>query len=520
MRKRELMSAALICLLTWFVRAPDASAQPAQVSDALADLKRAVDDLREQTVQIPTLSEAVQALAERVAALQREVDKSARAQASMTDVHDQLDTLRDSVAELRRELANVRTDVANTRQLAVAEPSAWSSGGAGSAGGGVTYDDRFKWATGDGRFGIALAGFMHAAYELHLDAAEDGDAQVSGSSLLMRRTRLMFDGHVGSPRMTYFVALSPIRDVALFDAHLDYAWRPWLRVRVGQYKTLFTRHYIASSMFRAFLDEPLAVDALQYKRDIQAGLYGEVLGGRVSYYAGVGNGAGRTTRNDNIEVNAIVRADVVVLGERLIYGEGDVARTKKPTLMFGVGAIHDLVAMPDQVGALSVNNDVDGNGDIDNVRVISASFDAAFRYRGLALTVEAILRNETYGTILQHSDNVALSAALGQRDNHFYGNFYGQLSYVLPVAIRSHRLLVGGRVGSARIPFLGVGGRASALPRGERALEVDGLIQLYSPRGYRLLGLQYGMRDFSPIVDVPETGGRTHRVILETQLKF
>lgn len=491
--------------VTGVTGAGDAYAQPRTVSEELTELGQAVDELRQQTVQIPTLAAAVQEISERVSMLEQRLAELERARASIPDAVAQLDTLRGQVEVLERELAGLRTQLADVEQ----SPARASSGGEGN----VVYKDKFSFSTADQRFAIAISGYLHARYEL---TSQDGGLDTS--TLRIRRARAGLTGHLGSPRVKYQMVISAIRDIPLLDYYLDYQVKDWLTVRVGQYKTQFTREFLTSSTRRAFLESPLAVDLLRYDRDVQVGVHGELLDRRIGYYLGVGNGAGLNDDNDNLDMSISARADVVVLGERFKYAHGDIARTAVPTLMLGVGAIHDLTPMPAEVGDIAINTDVDGDDDIDNVRALSASVDAAFRYRGVEATVEAVFRKESYGTILEHVDNAELVAALGGSD-HSYIDVYGQLTYVIPVELRAHQLLVGARVGRSEVPYLGLGGRSSKLPKGEHVLEADALVQLYQSGGSRFLGLMYSMHDYSPL-DTGAEGVTVHRVILETQLKF
>ena len=507
MRKRSVTRVLLVCIALT-IPSTDAHAQRTS-TDRIADLEQAVDALQAQAVQVPTLAAAVQEFGEQLAQLQRAVDELKRAQASIPDAQERLDRLRDRLETLNRELQNLRTEVADGRHIAVGPPSAHGGGG------GVSYDDGFNWRTGDGRFAVALSGFLHGRYQLDVD---DGD--IDSSSLSVRRARLAVLGHVGSPRMTYHLQLDALSEQPLLDYQLEYAWRPYLQFRAGQYKVPFTRGFIVASSQRAFLELPEAIELLQYDRDAQFGIHGTLAGERVAYYVGVGNGAGSNVENDNLELMGVMRLEATVLGQRFGPTYADVGRTEEPALMLGLGLVQDLTAMPDSVSGIVLNTDVDGDGVRDNVNTVSASFDAIFRFRGLEAAFEMVFRREDFGTILSHSDNGALVAALGDRDSHTYVNFYSQLTYLLPKDLWSHGVVAGVRAGRSRVSFLALGDRISELPAGEHLTEVDVLLQVYRPTGYRLLGLMYSVHDYTTLEGIEGTGRRAHRVILETQLKF
>jgi hypothetical protein len=157
---------------------------------------------------------------------------------------------------------------------------------------------------------------------------------------------------------------------------------------------------------------------------------------------------------------------------------------------------------------------VDADGTPDNVRVISSSADLAARWRGFELAVEAYWRHERWGTILDHSDNAALRAAI-QSDADGVRNYlggYGALTY----APAAGGLLVGARVAETRLALLGVGGRAlERRPLTDRLLEVDLTVQLIQA-GTRTLGLDYTFFDYGA-AGVDPAGDRSHRLILEYQ---
>lgn len=510
MRTPVMTSLGLVCFSCIALISTAHAQRGATTEETLAELGQSIDELRAQTVQIPTLASTVQELGARVAELERAFDELRRAQATIPDAITRLDRLRDRIDSLTRDVNGVRTQLADMAH----------SGDRPPGGEGIADGNRFALMTDDGRFKLALWGFMQARFQLDIDDIGGDDSEVRESTFRMRRARIGFSGHLGTPRMVYEFALSGIAETPLFDYYMDYAFRPYARVRVGQYKTLFTRSFITSSHRRAFTEMSLAVDTLRYARDVQLGVHGDIAGQRFAYYLGLGNGAGANRTNDNLDANVIVRADAVVLGERFGYGYGDVARTENPALMIGGGLVYDLTPMPSRVADIDIRNDVDADGTIDNVRVISASLDASFRMRGVEAVIEAIMRSESYGTILDHGDNAALVTLLGGTGEHSYVNVVGQISYVLPVAIRSHRILIGARLGRAKVPVLGLGGRADQVPVGRRVLELDGLVQLYDPRGRRLFGIDYSMHDYSAIDSVDGTGGRVHRLVMETQLAF
>ena len=498
---RQRIATIATCSWLWLVAiVPTALAQRA-AQGTRADiqaLEKDIDELRAKAVQVPTIATAVEELSARLVALERQLAEREREQNAIPDAITRLDGVEEQVAKLAIDVEAITARLADIEQP-------WSPEASGGAA-GVSYRDGFRWTTADGKHAVTLGGYMQIRYQLRVS---DGD--IEEATLRLRRARLGISGHVGSERVGYKLLLSALDDRAALDAYVQYAVRGGLFLRVGQYKTRFTRGFITSSTRLAFVERSRVIEGYRYGRDIQVGLRGTLAGQRFGYHAGLGNGSGPNARNDNLDVDANVRLDAVVMGPRFEYGQGDMRRTGRPSLMLGAGVVYDVVAMPDQIAGVDgpINTDVDSDGDRDNVRVLSASVDAVFRYRGWQAAIEGVLRNESFGTILEHPDNGPLLAAIGERDRRIYMGAVGQLTVLLPWQVR-----VGARAGYSRQPFLGVGGASSEIPSGDHVLEADGMVQLYDRRGVRWLGLQYSFQHRD------DDGGDHHQMVLEAQLKL
>jgi hypothetical protein len=484
----------------------------ARLAADVVALRADVDELKKSAAQGATVAASLQEIDQRLSVLAQDVAKLGQARDASPDVAAELDGLDDRVTRLQEDVAGLRAAVAAGERPA--------AGG----GGGIAYDRGFALVTPDGRFSLKLGGYGQFRSQL---AVATGFDEVNDSTLRLRRARLGMSGHLGSKDLAYKVVFETIASTPALDYHLDYTFFSALILRAGQYKTQFTRSFITSSNKLAFPERVRVVENLRYDRDIQVGLLGRLAGARLAYYVGLGNGAGKNKVNDNIDYAATLRVEAGVLGAVFTPSEGDVEGSTEPRLVVGAALIHDLVAMPktitgvnDAAGeAIALNTDVDGNGKTDNVRVISGGIDAVFRYRGVELVAEWILRHERWGSILDL--NPELAAALdvigGGGPNRSYQGFYGQATYmVLP-----RQLMVGARVGHARQTLLGVGGDGSAVPKDSRLFEIDGLAQLYGERfGGRALGLQVSYFDTNAKDGTDAAGDKEIRLILETQVVF
>ncbi len=485
----------------------------AKLSEKIAAVEARLAELQQATVQVPTALEAIQELSQQVAALTQALDKVQAEHRSVPDAVARLDDLTSRLGAAERELALLRTTVAGLGQAST-----------GGSGGAVSYRDGFHWATGDGAYSLALTGVLAARYQAVMQGKL---TSLDQSTFSVPRARLGAAGTLGSPKLAYQLRMDVAGTPAALDVYGDYAFRPELALRFGQYKTPFTRIAQTEGEDLAFPERPEMMTRLAYDRDLGVGLHGLLLSDRLDYFVGLQNGGGANRPNDNIDFLVVARVEGRVLGEQFARGYGDTGRTEQPTLSVGAGVTHDLVAVPDRVirpGGTDIvlSTDVDGDGDRDNVRVLGASADAVFRLRGLEVAVEGILRYEQWGTILD--GNPDLQAALAyQRKNRSYISFYGQATYLLP-----HQILVGARLAHGRLPLLGIGGRESSLPHpacfgrcdGVRLLEADGLVQLYNHRGQRMVGLQYSLLDYNAKDGGDLDADKEQRITAEAQVRF
>lgn len=503
--RRFVSSVAAVAAVVYAVPAVAQPATQAGLRARVEALEKEVTELRAAAAQTSTLSQAITELSARVAGMQQELELLRRERASMPEAVATIDELRAAVRALERELEGLRTQVADLQQPAA------QSGGVGD----VRHDGAFSWQTADGRYGLELGGYLQARFVA--DLSEDID-DVREASFRVRRGRVGASGHVWSEDLRFkLLAELATSDAPLRDYYLDYELADWLILRGGQTKIPFSRGYLTSSRRMAFPERDVATEALRYDRDVGAWAHGALWDDRARYYAGVSNGAGRNARNDNIDFAVAARGELAILGEYIDHSHGDLEGSGDLRLTVGVGGIHDLVRLPERVAGIELGQrDVDANGVFDNVRVWSASADAVARWRRFELAAELLWRQERWGTILAHSDNAAVADAVrpGSDGVKNYLGGYGQLTYVL----FPREIVAGVRVGRARLPLLGVGGRRlGAPPPAGRAWEVSGTAQLYR-RGYRFLGFDYTFTNYDAVFGADPTLDKEHRFTVESQL--
>jgi outer membrane murein-binding lipoprotein Lpp len=479
-------------------RAPDVKAQ-------LEAIKVELAELRTMAVQAPTVAQSVQELTARVTALETELAELKRAQAAGPEVVASLDGLAGKVDELEREVEALRTQLSGMES-----PSAASGGGA------VVWKGGFGWESADGDYTLKLGGYVQPRLEVELPETFDS---ITTSTFRLRRARLVAQGHLGGEALSYKLqAELGKEEPPALDYYLDYQFAPELAVRAGQQKVPFTRAWQVSDSGYDYFERAAAIDTLRYDRDAGVWLHGRVAD-RLEYQVGASNGAGPNRKNDNIDVAAVARLDVLVMGEWFEWLTGDLEHSEVPSLIVGAGGVHDLVRVPEMVAGVMVENpDVDADGTGDNVRVWSSSLDAIFRYRGFEALVEALWRHERWGTILDHSDNQAL-ADLVRPDRDGHRNYLAGFLEATYAAI-PHHLLLGGRVGHSRVPLLGLGGlEVKGPPPGDRLLEVTALARYFHSKNLSF-GLQYSLFDYRATTGPNPVDDKRHLFIAQSQLNF
>lgn len=476
--------------------------------------------------QRPDLTARVEALEKQLAALSQAAAASGTASAAVQELSTKVSALEQAALALGRQNQSHPALVARADELErrVAAAEATANGLAtrlgdieqpAAASGSTDRDGGFRLATGDGRTWLRIGGYLQP--RLRVDLSDQFDS-VDAASFALRRARLTFDGAIEREQVTYRVMLDGADpETALLDGHLDVAFRPELALRLGRAKVPYTRQWLTEPTRLVFVERPAALDDLRYDRDEGAWLHGTAVDGRIGYVVGVSNGGGAGTRNDNIDFVAAARVDAALIGERF-EGYGDLARGDDLRVMIGLGAVHDLVRLPAEVGGVAVGErDVDQDGVGDNVRVVSGSVDVVARVRGFELAIESYFRQERWGTILEHSSNADLLEAIGPSSVSRSGrrNMLGGAAEVSYLVLPSW--LVAARVAHSRLSLLGVGGQViEARPPGDRLFELELASQLLED-GHRSLGVEYGFFNFNKKEGREPADDKQHRFIVEYQ---
>ncbi|MCC6750071.1 MAG: hypothetical protein IT371_20565 [Deltaproteobacteria bacterium] len=157
----------------------------------------------------------------------------------------------------------------------------------------VGYDRGFFLRDGDERFLLRVNARVQARGEvLKSDLSAGGRPSLAFS---IHRARLKLSGHFFTPRLTFEFQPDFGRGfVTLRDFFAEWAFAPWLRLRVGQFKRPFSRQQVTSSGDLQLVDRALTDKAFLCERDIGFMLHNSYHkeARRFEWAVGVFNGAG------------------------------------------------------------------------------------------------------------------------------------------------------------------------------------------------------------------------------------
>ncbi len=160
---------------------------------------------------------------------------------------------------------------------------------------------------------LRISGFAQALYRYHeLDSQND--------SFSMHRVKLKFDGHV-IPELAYRIQIDAAASSNILrDAYIKYTKCPSANVIVGQTFIPFSEEQLHPTPDLEFIDRSRVTSNLSYDRDIGVQMRGELFHETLSYGAGVFNGAGRNTSDNNDDKDIIARAVISPFNDMLLEG--------------------------------------------------------------------------------------------------------------------------------------------------------------------------------------------------------
>lgn len=163
----------------------------------------------------------------------------------------------------------------------------------------ITINDKgFSIASNDGANQLKLRGLVQADARVFSD---QDPALNNNNTFLVRRARIIFEGTLAKNYSFLLVpdfALNSTTTLQLVDAYVNAAITPSLNLRVGRFREPVGLEQLQSDS-TAFFVERSIVSQLLPNRDIGIQVWGEVLGGRLSYAVGAFNGIADGANNNN-----------------------------------------------------------------------------------------------------------------------------------------------------------------------------------------------------------------------------
>ena len=242
--------------------------------------------------------------------------------------------------------------------------------------------------TGDGRFLIEIQPRLQFRYTAgSLGDTVLADRVVDGPTLGIRRARLKIGGHAFTPDLTYFFEYE-LKANALLDFRAQVRIRPWLSLKVGQWKLHFNRERVISSGRQQMMDRSILTPIFTVDRQQGASLYGRAQGrgaADFSYWATVATGTGRSgPDNDDRHPMFLGRLQWNALGDAIDFSGSDLAPSTSPAFLIAASAVTNrspYTRFSQDGGGALPGYDV---GEAGQFRVSQWMVETAFKYRGLS----------------------------------------------------------------------------------------------------------------------------------------
>jgi phosphate-selective porin OprO and OprP len=156
--------------------------------------------------------------------------------------------------------------------------------------------DGFSFGNADGSYAVQLRGVLQVDSRTFFH-----DSGIVGNDgLLLRRARPILQGTVARDFDFLFVPDFGGSTVQIFDAYLNYRFRPELQLQAGKFKSPIGLEQLQADQDLNF-NERAFPTSLVPNRDIGFELHGDLCRGAVSYAAGIFNGVGDARNSSNFD---------------------------------------------------------------------------------------------------------------------------------------------------------------------------------------------------------------------------
>lgn len=246
----------------------------------------------------------------------------------------------------------------------------------------------------DSSFYIKFGFRIQPHYAMRFTEAYQGDQSITEQRLVVRRSRLKFDGWVMNPKLVYKFEYDLVGGY-IRDAAIKWNFAGKFNLWFGQAKLPGNRQRVVSSQKLNLVERSMANLLFNIDRDVGFQLHHKFdVGGTQFKWAlalSQGDGILSSRRGEGFEYTA--RLEWLPFGKfkkKGDYFEADLAREPKPKL--AIGATYDLNQR--------ANFDRGSFGtELGQARDLEAVFvDAIFKYRGFSLLTEYLQKRSTNGS--------------------------------------------------------------------------------------------------------------------------
>ena len=230
------------------------------------------------------------------------------------------------------------------------------------------------------------------------------------TQIQVRRARVLFQGNVYGPELTYYIQLAfsnrdsePDIRLPLRDAYFTYAPHASANLRFGQMKVPYGRQRVVSSSALGMVDRSVVTSELNLDRDVGAQVFSKDafgLGETLGYAVGVFGGDGRNRVAANAGYLYVGRLSLTPFGSFDEFVEADIARETRPRLALGAGAAFNQATNRPQS---TIGNPYADPGVFFDYTHYGADF--MFKWHGFSATGEWMLRKANTRDITVADEN-------------------------------------------------------------------------------------------------------------------
>ena len=170
-------------------------------------------------------------------------------------------------------------------------------------------EEGFGIRSADGRYSLMLGALFAAT--AGIDVPHQAKAQPGAN---IRLARMTLGGQLFGRHIRYFLNFELARRPELLDLEMTFEAIPELQLRVGQFRTPFSRQFMIPLFALQLVDRAVVSDFFRANRDVGLSLDGVIAKGLFEYRLGVYNGSGFNVSNDNRELMFLGRLAVAPLG--------------------------------------------------------------------------------------------------------------------------------------------------------------------------------------------------------------